>query len=994
MDAVKGGLELAQSAAGPLGVVFQLALLIMNTVDQTQSSNKALRTLARRCDLLANELNNRISGAYGTTSKGRADIPPDVRRNIAAVESLLADIERFAKKNAARTPLQQALRCQKTAETIQDFNLQLTGLTQTLGLSLSIDQSAVTIAIQEDLASLPALLESLTATVDTKFTVQSQRLDTLMAINNHQAEMLAALPQQFRELKSHLEKLLENTKADIVSKSGRGLSAAREYTTDPDDVDVFLDQLVGEGGFGRIYRGIWKNRAVAVKVLNGVAGADAISMIEKETKVWFPLRHPNVLPLLCVCLNTDQPYIVMPLMGSDLTHYISTHPDTPLPIRVGFLLGIARGMQYLHGLPQPIIHGDLKANNVLISATGDVQITDFGMAFVRTMSVSNTKRRTGAVRWIAPEKYRRGYAPIPASDVFAFAMTAYQVLTGTVPFNEESADDIVKEWIKDGERPDKHANIPDDLWQIIEDCWAQDPNQRPTFARVAQALDAMATDKPSDVEVLSTREILAQQVGMPKQFHFDSGIGGSIPPPGSIGAAHANARPAVNVQASPRHDISILLEAFPEWCQAKGITATSWRGHAATSRVWDDSAQRFVARPQLEWDANERLVALRLGSQGISGQLPTQLFELTGLTELDLDGNKLSGPIPSQIGSLTKLRALYLSNNSFNWPLPDEIGRLTELRKLGLHNNIINGNIPATIGSLVNLEYLSLSQNRLSGEIPEQIGNMKNLRLLYLHTNDLTGLIPASIGQLANLTHFCPAGNHLIGSIPASIGNLTKLEILDLSENQLSGHIPLPLFGLAKLTELYLSGNKLSGPVPSQIAGLPSIRKLYLNNNSLEGTIPGEVGRLALLSELSMNANNLQGPIPPEIAGLRELRELSLANNSLTGSIPIELCSLSQLRILYLTKNKFSGSLPPHIGNLISLTELGLSHNQISGSLPDTIGNLTNVTILLLNNNLLSGNLSPYLGNLFKLTELDLSSNKFVGSVPPHLGNLVQLKRL
>lgn len=118
------------------------------------------------------------------------------------------------------------------------------------------------------------------------------------------------------------------------------------------------------------------------------------------------------------------------------------------------------------------------------------------MAHVKT-STNSTRRQTGAIRYIAPERYKRNNRINEKTDVFAFAMTSYQILTGRIPFFEESDQDIVKDWIKDGERPGLPENAPTSLWQIIETCWSQNHEERPTFKHVSQRLTFLLKGIPN-----------------------------------------------------------------------------------------------------------------------------------------------------------------------------------------------------------------------------------------------------------------------------------------------------------------------------------------------------------------------------------------------------------------------------------------------------------------------------------------------------------------
>jgi Leucine-rich repeat (LRR) protein len=188
-------------------------------------------------------------------------------------------------------------------------------------------------------------------------------------------------------------------------------------------------------------------------------------------------------------------------------------------------------------------------------------------------------------------------------------------------------------------------------------------------------------------------------------------------------------------------------------------------------------------------------------------------YSIEYTTEINLSDRELTGSIPSEIGNLTNLTNLTLYNNQLTGSIPPEIGNLTNLTELDLSENQLTGSIPPEIGNLINLSErinvdlfttfypgLNLSDNLLTGFIPPEIGNLTNLTGLVLSNNQLTGSIPPEIWNLTNLTNLTLYNNQLTGSIPPEIGNLTNLTELNLKNNQLTGQIPESICELTNLT--------------------------------------------------------------------------------------------------------------------------------------------------------------------------------------------------
>lgn len=291
----------------------------------------------------------------------------------------------------------------------------------------------------------------------------------------------------------------------------------------------------------------------------------------------------------------------------------------------------------------------------------------------------------------------------------------------------------------------------------------------------------------------------------------------------------------------------------------------------------------------------------------------------THVTELLLSSNLLTGTIPSQISNLSGLQYLELWGNQLSGSIPPQIGSLTGLLGLDLYSNLLTGSIPPELGNLTALQFLYLDSNQLSGAIPVQIGGLTNLQYLWLSSNQLTGSIPTQIGNLPSLVYLYLDGNLLSGSIPAELGNLSTLVDLVLSDNLLTGSIPSQLGALTNLQTLSLWGNQLSGGIPAALGSLAALQYLYLDGNQLTGSIPSALGSLTNLLYLDLRENLLSGSIPPELGNLVNLLSLSLYHNQLSGSLPSQLGNLTTLQSLYLSANQLSGAIPPAMANLTGL---------------------------------------------------------------------------
>ena len=389
-----------------------------------------------------------------------------------------------------------------------------------------------------------------------------------------------------------------------------------------------------------------------------------------------------------------------------------------------------------------------------------------------------------------------------------------------------------------------------------------------------------------------------------------------------------------------------------------------------------------------------RVSRLRLDRRQLTGTLPAELGQLTGLEELALAYNQLTGEIPAGLGQLGQLVVMVLHDNQLTGSLPLELGQLSKLSVLFLQNNQLSGELPEELSQLSQLRRLWLHTNRLTGEVPQWLADMSGLWEVYLDRNQLTGEIPAELSQLSDLRLLGLNSNQLTGKIPPELGRLTGLDTLWLANNELRGEIPAELSQLTNLTRLSLSGNRLTGEIPAWLGQMPNLQSLRLSHNQLTGPIPPELGQLTKLYYLHLAYNHLTGPIPPELGQLTELLELSLSRNRLSGEIPSELEQLTLLEWLVLDDNRLTGPIPPELGQLTRLELLYLNHNRLTGSIPPELG-LGRLIQLRLNHNQLTGNVPPELAQgMFYVRILHLDYNELTGEIPVELAQLPLLREL
>lgn len=244
-----------------------------------------------------------------------------------------------------------------------------------------------------------------------------------------------------------------------------------------------IHSLLGSGGMASVYlaKDLILDRYVAVKVLRTDfhQSDDAMRRFRREALSATQLIHPNIVAVYDVGEAHGTNYIVMEyVQGTDLKEYIAqrgpVHPIEAVRIMKQIVSAIATAHQ------NRIIHRDIKPQNILIDRQGQVKITDFGIAVALSeTSLTQTNTLLGSVHYLSPEQARGGMATV-RTDIYALGIVLYELLTGHVPFDGESAVSIA---LKHFQEPLPRINrtqerIPQSLENIILKATAKEPLDR------------------------------------------------------------------------------------------------------------------------------------------------------------------------------------------------------------------------------------------------------------------------------------------------------------------------------------------------------------------------------------------------------------------------------------------------------------------------------------------------------------------------------------
>lgn len=232
-------------------------------------------------------------------------------------------------------------------------------------------------------------------------------------------------------------------------------------------------QQIGRGGMADVYLArdlILDGEEVAVKVLRTNYQTDpiAVARFQREAKAMADLDHPNIVRITDIGEEDGQQYLAMEYVaGLDLKRYIKENAPLSNEEAVRLMGQILLAMRLAH--TQGIIHRDLKPQNVLLTADGNAKVSDFGIAvaFAET-SLTQTNSMLGSVHYLSPEQARGSKATIQ-SDIYAMGIIFYEMLTGHIPYDGDSAVTIA---LQHFQKPlpsiiEENKNVPQALENVV-----------------------------------------------------------------------------------------------------------------------------------------------------------------------------------------------------------------------------------------------------------------------------------------------------------------------------------------------------------------------------------------------------------------------------------------------------------------------------------------------------------------------------------------------
>ncbi|KAM3602975.1 uncharacterized protein V6R79_014295 [Siganus canaliculatus] len=266
--------------------------------------------------------------------------------------------------------------------------------------------------------------------------------------------------------------------------------------------DIELGQILGEGFFGEVYKGVYKDIKgdrvnVAVKTCKDCS-PDVMEKFMSEAVIMKNLDHKHIVKLIGI-IEENPVWIVMELYQyGELGNYLAKNQLTNTTL-VLFSLQICKALVYLEGVN--MVHRDIAVRNVLVASPDCVKLGDFGLSrYIEDEEYYKASISRLPIKWMAPESinFRRFTS---ASDVWMFAVCVWEIMShGQQPFFWLENRDVINQ-LEQGIRLPKPENCPPALYSLMTRCWSYDPRERPNFTElVVKISDVHKMEKEQEVE--------------------------------------------------------------------------------------------------------------------------------------------------------------------------------------------------------------------------------------------------------------------------------------------------------------------------------------------------------------------------------------------------------------------------------------------------------------------------------------------------------------
>ncbi|KAF3691009.1 Serine/threonine-protein kinase TNNI3K [Channa argus] len=277
--------------------------------------------------------------------------------------------------------------------------------------------------------------------------------------------------------------------------------------------ELEFNEIIGSGSFGKVYRGKCRNKIVAIKRYraNTYCSKSDVDMFCREVSILCRLNHPCIIHFVGACLDDPSQFAIVTQYVSGGSLFSLLHEQKrliDLQSKLIIAIDVAKGMEYLHNLTQPIIHRDLNSHNILLYEDGHAVVADFGESrFLQSMDEDNMTKQPGNLRWMAPEVFTQCTRYSVKADMFSYALCLWELLTGEIPFAHLKPAAAAADMAYHHIRPPIGNSIPKPVSALLMRGWNACPESEARDLKTFEAEFTFAScDRPEFSEVVSNLE--------------------------------------------------------------------------------------------------------------------------------------------------------------------------------------------------------------------------------------------------------------------------------------------------------------------------------------------------------------------------------------------------------------------------------------------------------------------------------------------------------
>ncbi|KDQ12658.1 hypothetical protein BOTBODRAFT_414223 [Botryobasidium botryosum FD-172 SS1] len=350
---------------GAVSTLFSAVVYLKGVADQVQQNREECQKFARHAEDVLRLIE----------AECERGVPPDVVARLSNLERCLVELATTLEDLAEQPLLKRILWKDEVAARVAKSYKQLSETVELFNLGAKIDIRRFQYENQE---ARKADTEMLRSNFEKVLNNEYEIIKLLEIQKAQMQEAMMSVHKRLLQLDDSIERRFLEKGMQAMQRRSNGKRIIPDvFIITSLDIVIHQDKKLGVGGFGQVFEADWQGTTVAVKVLEkGIPNY----VFESEIEVWKHLRHPNILEFFGSCSIADPPFAVCALKSNrDVLNYLRRNPNED---RLKLLHQASLGLVYLH--KNAVIHGDLKATNILVDERGVACLCDFGLSRIRT----------------------------------------------------------------------------------------------------------------------------------------------------------------------------------------------------------------------------------------------------------------------------------------------------------------------------------------------------------------------------------------------------------------------------------------------------------------------------------------------------------------------------------------------------------------------------------------------------------------------------------